>query len=256
VSTLSAKQPKSKPAKSGVVGNKEPSSAKARSVKSKTKAGSEESSKKAPKAEPTKGSVANASPHNTATKTKPAKRSGSKQAYTLPAKQKARLERGEIMVWSQNIKGFEIPRVYAKAILPGTAAKNWKLISDCRILKKIVPAVERVEVRKERSKGQTCWLLVDAPWPFSDLTSVLQYTRQAKADGYAMSFFMIKGDYDRNRGHWSLKPYGDKGDRTLLKYWIHSVPHTTAPNSFIKWGTKSNLKTMFKRLIQVCKKAK
>jgi hypothetical protein len=94
-----------------------------------------------------------------------------------------------------------------------------------------------------------CEVTADAPFPFSDLTSVSRATMtvDAQSGGYTRTWTLIRGDYEVNDGSWSLVPV-DGGTKTRVTYRIHVKPKLTLPDSLIQSAQSSRLPQVIQQL--------
>lgn len=168
---------------------------------------------------------------------------------------RSRLAKGRVVLNVRKMKGFGVPKIITEAVVDAPAAAVFALLTDCRNLRSLVTAVDKVKVLSLTPTKHRCWMHVDTPFPFSDLESTLEYTKRVTPTRRTMSFKMTKGDYSRNRGKWTLTPFDTAGKQTLVRYELHCIPNTRAPNSAITWGTKRNIRDMFGRLRKMTKRA-
>jgi hypothetical protein len=159
-----------------------------------------------------------------------------------------RLARGQVLSRSRKVKGFGVPRFIVQALVNAPPAKVWERLSDCRRLSKILMNVEQLQVLRETKRTQRCRMVFGTPFPYSDITSELDYTRASRDGGFKLSFSLHKGDYLRNRGSWTLTPVGPTGQQTLVRYDLHTVPDLAAPDSMVTWGTRRALTKMMVKL--------
>lgn len=172
-------------------------------------------------------------------------------ARAATARQRARdakLAKGTILMHTRKVKGFGVPRIISELVINAPPSRVWARVRDCRNLKAVVPALAKIKVQADTPTRQRCWMEVETPFPFSDLESVLDYKRIATPQRFSLSFRMHKGDYVRNRGEWTITAFDAAGKRARVRYALHTVPKTRAPDSAITWGTKRNVRHMLSAL--------
>lgn len=165
----------------------------------------------------------------------------------------AEMLEGEVYVHTQTIKGSDMPKLMAEGIIKATSAELWKVISDCANFSKTMPSIESSKVLGYVNGKKRCELVVDLPWPISDLRSVVDVTLITNKDGsFVRSWTLVEGDYHKNQGEWKLLPRPD--GYTLLKYEVHVEPKVSIPDFIKRAAQKSKLPDMFENLREVMKK--
>jgi len=172
---------------------------------------------------------------------------------TKKAKKRLQLQQGKIVQRQAAVKGVDIPELITEAVVNASLSRVYALVRDCRNSVRLVEAVVRVKRLSHSKTAQRCRLHVHMPAPFSNLESVLDYKLTETLQRCEMSFRLRKGDYLRNRGTWTLRPFGADKKRTLVRYQLHCVPKTRAPDAAIIWGTRRSVKAMFGQLKRLLK---
>ncbi len=164
---------------------------------------------------------------------------------------KARLDKGEIIVRTRKVKGSDMPAAHVRAVIHAPPAKIWSILAFCD---RYTKTMQRVKESKELSrKGNVvlCKVVVDMPWPVSDLSAVTRAVHTVrKGTYYQRKWSLVKGDYKRNRGSWTLTPYDDAGKQTLVVYRAHAEPNISVPT----WIQKAAAKSTFPKLIRHLRK--
>jgi ribosome-associated toxin RatA of RatAB toxin-antitoxin module len=165
----------------------------------------------------------------------------------------AEMLEGEVYVHTRTIKGSDMPKLMAEGVIKAAPAELWKVISDCANFSKTMPSIESSRVLGYVKGKKRCELVVDLPWPISDLRSVVDVTLTENKDGsFVRSWTLVEGDYHKNQGEWKLLPRPD--GYTLLKYQVHVEPKVSIPDFIKRAAQKSKLPDMFENLRDVMQK--
>jgi len=132
-------------------------------------------------------------------------------AFCLPGlvcAQDARLAKGEVVIKTTEIKGEDIPKVVAKAVIKAPMEKVWALIEKCENYEKTMLNLKSAKELSRKGNAVRCATVIDLPWPMSDLTAVTDAVHTIKpGQSYQRSWKLVKGDFDFNNGSWKLTPF-------------------------------------------------
>ncbi|MSP91513.1 MAG: hypothetical protein EXR79_06890 [Myxococcales bacterium] len=165
----------------------------------------------------------------------------------------ARLAKGEVLVSTREVAGCDLPEVTAQAVVDAPPEKVWRIIDDCNQYKRHMP---RVSASKElERKGTTiqCEVTVDMPFPLSDLTAVTQAEHVVGPPRWSRTWKLVRGDYDRNEGAWTLTAFDAAATRTRVTYRLLVAPKTLVPNALVKKAQLSTLRDLMNRLREAVK---
>jgi ribosome-associated toxin RatA of RatAB toxin-antitoxin module len=167
----------------------------------------------------------------------------------LVAPQAVAVDPSAVQVRTTAVKGSDMPRITAKAVLSQPPEKVWKVISDCSKYKGRMARVVAARLVKKEGNKHTCEVTVEMPFPFSNLTATTEATHEESAEGMSRRWKLVKGDYKRNEGSWEIKPV-DGGKKSEVTYTLHVEPNITLPNSIIEAAQKKSVPDLFVRLEQ------
>jgi ribosome-associated toxin RatA of RatAB toxin-antitoxin module len=167
----------------------------------------------------------------------------------LVAPQAVAVDPSAVQVRTTAVKGSDMPRITAKAVLSVPPEKVWKLISDCSKYKGRMARVVAARLVKKEGNKHTCEVTVEMPFPFSNLTATTEATHEETAEGMSRRWKLVKGDYKRNEGSWEIKS-ADGGKKSEVTYTLHVEPNITLPNSIIEAAQKKSIPDLFVRLEQ------
>ncbi len=152
-----------------------------------------------------------------------------------------------VEVRASAVKGSDMPKITAKAVLSQPPAKVWGIISDCAKYKGRMPRVAAAKELKKEGNKHTCEVTVEVPFPFSNLTAVTEAVHEEGPDGMSRRWKLVRGDYKRNEGSWEIKPV-EGGKKSLVTYSLHVEPNTSLPASILEAAQKKAIPDMFVRL--------
>lgn len=163
--------------------------------------------------------------------------------------QNARLEKGEVIVVSQEVKDSDIPRVVATAMIKAKPEEVWALIEKCDNYTQTMQRVLKSKEISRKGKQVRCEVQVDLPWPLDDLTAVTDAVHTVRPGQlYRRRWSLVSGDYDFNNGSWEIRPYGDDPTRSLVTYTLHVKPKTAVPDAIKAKAQQSSLPDLFEHL--------
>ena len=153
-----------------------------------------------------------------------------------PATVEDRLAAGEVIVTPHRVEGFAIPALTVDAVLDAPPERVWALVDDCYGYRNTMPRVaESVETERVGTRSICKWKVV-MPFPFSDITTVVEAKSVATPARWQRDFHQISGDFVRNEGYWRLERFGADGKRTRVSYRLHAVMSSMVPDGFVKRG--------------------
>jgi hypothetical protein len=158
------------------------------------------------------------------------------------------MQEGEILVTTQEVKGYDQPMLVAQGIFNCPPQRLWEIIKDC---KKYPTTMQMILSAKElSSKGQEfrCEILVDLPWPMDDLRSVSDAKHIEKAPLFFQRYWsFVEGDYLTNQGSWTLIGL-ENGTKTWAYYEVLAIPKSSIPDFLKNAAQKTKIPSLFKHL--------
>lgn len=160
----------------------------------------------------------------------------------------ARIAAGEVVVVSRNVPGCDLPEATVHAVIDAPPAAVWKIIDDCANYKKtMVRIIESKELSRNGNVTQ-CQVTVEMPMPISNLTSVAEATSVQNGATYKRTWKLVRGDYKRNEGSWTISPYDAEGKRSRIVYRVLADPNISVPNFIIKKAQAKALPDMIEKI--------
>jgi hypothetical protein len=97
-----------------------------------------------------------------------------------------------------------------------------------------MPGVDSSKVQRSRANNAICDVVIDVPFPLSNLRSVTNIIERDRADGgFDRHSMLLRGDYLHNNGYWILLPH-ENGKKTLVVYDIDFNPDTIIPDFILR----------------------
>ena len=85
----------------------------------------------------------------------------------------AKLDRGEIIVYSRIVKNSSTQEVVVKAVLEAAPVKVWRLVSRCNDFTWTMPRIKKSRQISRKGNRIVCTTTVDMPFPYKDLTATI-----------------------------------------------------------------------------------
>lgn len=161
----------------------------------------------------------------------------------------ARLAKGEVLVRSEKVEGADMPVTHALGVVNAPPEKVWAIVSDCNNFTKNLPRI--AEAKELERKGDTvvCRVVTKLPFPLKNLAGVTRAVHEVSAgERWTRTWDLIEGDYEYNRGAWTLTPFAGDPKRTLVRYRIHVQPKISVPSSLIRHSQTRALPELYERL--------
>ncbi|MCB9557602.1 MAG: hypothetical protein H6707_15950 [Deltaproteobacteria bacterium] len=164
-----------------------------------------------------------------------------------------RLEKGDVIVYTEPVKGADQPAVVVKALINAPPEKIWPIVSNCDDYEKTmvrVPYAERLaykDLGNGRAEG-VCRVKIDMPFPYSDITGDTKFVHKIGNGKWLRTWTLLKGEYKYNRGMWYLHYYKGDKKRTMVVYRALAIPKAWIPNWVRKMAQKKSLPDMIRKI--------
>jgi hypothetical protein len=167
----------------------------------------------------------------------------------LPSDQMARLTKGEVLEFFEDVPNSPIKTAKAIALFPDVPEAVLYVLFDVGKYKNILPRVKDSRVTKYQ-KGHTFAVIeTDLPWPFKDCWAYIELARQNKSNRtFEVKWWMLNGNMKNYTGSALIEPWDKDGKQSTLTYRFFALPNVTAPDSTISDGVKTVAVTIVKRL--------
>lgn len=167
----------------------------------------------------------------------------------LSAADVAKINRGETIVRALTPSGDSGIAALAVASVDAAPAEVWPVLRDCQHFHEFMPRTERSELRGRKGDESICFIEIHMPFPLSNLLSeVLSKESRLPDGGYSRAWSLRKGNYKKNTGSWTIHPWGDAGQRSLLVYRVDTEPDIMIPDAIQRRAQKGSLADMFEAI--------
>jgi len=139
-----------------------------------------------------------------------------------------RLGAGEIVVRIERA-GDGVPKARMEAVIDVPPERVWAVIGRCETYKDRFPRIADSQELSRDGDTVRCRVVIDAPWPLSDLTAITRATHTVAAGTYRRAWVLESGDYEVNEGSWILVPFGADNKRTHAIYEVRAKPRNSVP---------------------------
>ena len=169
-------------------------------------------------------------------------------APTLDQEKTKKLEAGEVIVTM--VKPTDNAGLAARSlgIVHAPTSEVWPVVRDCEHFADFMPHTKK-SAAKEENGDPICFVEIGLPFPFPNLwADTKSLTRQEPSGAYERAWTLVRGNYRRNTGSWTLYPYGEGGKKTLLVYFIDTDPKVAIPDWILRAAQTGSVNELFKSI--------
>ena len=164
----------------------------------------------------------------------------------------AEMLKGEVAIEVIDIPKSPMPKIIAEGIIKVDPKDLWAVISDCANFKKTMSNIMESKFLGYKNGFKRCELVVDLPFPLSNLRSVVDVTLKEDKNGYTRTWKLVEGDYHKNTGEWKLSKRPD--GYTHLRYMVHVEPKVSIPDFIQRAAQKTKIPGIFEDLTELMEK--
>lgn len=158
------------------------------------------------------------------------------------------LDRGEIAVYTREVKDCDHPELVLKAVINAPPQRVWRIVRDCGNYQRTIPRVKASELISRKGTKVACRVTVDVPFPYSDKTSITDAVHTTGPPLWSRVWKLRSGDYRRNEGAWLLRYFRGDRNRTYVVYRVLAVTKAWVPGWIKNMAQKRSLPKMIKRI--------
>ncbi len=136
-----------------------------------------------------------------------------------------------IKTTSTSSKNSNAKVVTCEAQFPHKPEVVWRLLNRFSEFSSYIPRVSAVESLGVSNEKEKLFVMIDVPWPFSDIWNVLSITKEPIVNRLAWS--MLEGNMKKNEGNLMVESK-DQGSLVRMKVSVE----LDLPNWLVVWGTK------------------
>jgi hypothetical protein len=161
---------------------------------------------------------------------------------SLSRAQLARLEAGDVLV---EVVGRERPVSDTLALIDAPPPLVLEVIEDFDHYTEFMPDFTESEIVGREGEYTHCRMVVATPWPMEDRRLTVR-TRSGSLQLDGVDALYSDWDYVEGsgnvvdtEGYWLLLPWGEDGQRTLLRYYLVADLGTWIPDFLISWANEN-----------------
>ncbi|MBW2242185.1 MAG: hypothetical protein JRH01_09380 [Deltaproteobacteria bacterium] len=146
------------------------------------------------------------------------------------------LERGEVVVTQLPPAGGQGYAYKTYGLVEAAPARVWGVIQDCEHLDEYMPRMALAVETEQTETSYVCETEIDLPFPLSNRRNkALSILEQLPGGIFKRHWSLTDGnwDYYRHDGSWTIHPWGEDGERSLLENWIDSWPKNAVPDFIV-----------------------
>ncbi|MDF1562858.1 MAG: hypothetical protein P1V51_07430 [Deltaproteobacteria bacterium] len=169
----------------------------------------------------------------------------------------AKLDQGEVFVWTEKVEGYEHPRLITTAVIDATPADVYEVTTNCDRWVDRMPRMKTGKTVKKTADSHVCESTLDMPFPFSDLVAVTIDKRKEGPDEWYRKWHLLEGkesDYLTLIGSYVFRPFKGDPKRTLLRYEILAIPKSAVPDFIRHKAQMNSMPNLVKRIRDEVKK--
>jgi hypothetical protein len=146
------------------------------------------------------------------------------------------LERGEVVVTELPPNGGNGYAYKTYGLVEAAPARVWRVIQDCDQLDEYMPRMALAVETEQTENSYVCETEIDLPFPLSNRRNKARSILERLPGGiFKRQWSLTDGewDYHRHDGSWTIHPWGEAGERSLLENWIDSWPKNAVPDFIV-----------------------
>jgi Polyketide cyclase / dehydrase and lipid transport len=157
--------------------------------------------------------------------------------------EKKKLEAGEVVVHDLKPTDGKGVTGRALAVIDAPSTEVWPIARDCEHFSKFLP--ETKTSRRSEVNGETiCFDELQLPFPLTNLWAETKtVAREEPAGHFHRDWSFVKGTYKRNRGSWTVVPWGE--NKSVVVYSVDSDPAMLVPDFIIRGAQVGSLPKIF-----------
>lgn len=169
----------------------------------------------------------------------------------LSAADRAKLGQGEVLVYPSTAPGGGVA-AHALGLVNAGVDRVWPVLRDGEKFADWMPRTKSSKlVRADPDGGKVIGLEIGMPFPLKNLYSEVRSTlHDHPSGGHVRRWTLERGTYRRNDGSWTVVPYGDGGDWTLVGYHLDVQLDLRVPDKLLQKAQTSALPQMYDAIRQ------
>jgi hypothetical protein len=166
----------------------------------------------------------------------------------LTEDEKKKLDADEVVI--HELKPTDGKGVSAESIgvVDAPSTEVWPIVCACEHFSKFLPSTVN-SARTVEGGDSICTDEIGLPFPLANLKAdTKSVMREEPAGHYLRAWSLVRGTYRRNRGSWTVLPWGPEGKKSLVVYLIDSDPSILIPDFILRGAQTGSLPKVFEGL--------
>lgn len=119
-------------------------------------------------------------------------------------------------------------------VVDAPSIEVWPVVRDCEYFSSFLPST-KTSSRKIEGEDTICFDEISLPFPLINLwADTKSVWREEPAGYFKREWSFVRGTYKRNRGSWTVVPWGADGRSSLVVYFVDSDPAILIPDVFLR----------------------
>ena len=178
------------------------------------------------------------------------------QAFGLSQAQVKAVQNGELVVMKftpENNAGVSFQAVKRMDVSP---QKLRPVLRECQHFHEFMPHTLKSKMTKRNGNTAVCEMVVDMPFPFDDLRSVVDSKwGETKPGVWRRSWTLIKGSFHRNMGSWTVLN-GPSPNTAYAVYKASVDPKISIPDLILRKAQVNSIPNLMKAVLERAKSGK
>lgn len=130
-------------------------------------------------------------------------------------------------------------------VIDAPSTEVWPVVRDCQYFAAFMPST-KTSSQKEEGGEKLCFDELRLPFPLANLwADTKSVAREGPAGHFHRAWSLVRGTYKRNRGSWTVLPWGADGKKSLVVYLIDSDPSVLIPDMILRAAQTGSLPEVF-----------
>ena len=130
-------------------------------------------------------------------------------------------------------------------VIDAPSTEVWPIVRDCQYFAAFMPSTKTSSL-KDEGGDKVCFDELRLPFPLANLwADTKSVMREEPAGHFHRAWSLVRGTYKRNRGSWTVLPWGADGKKSLVIYLIDSDPSVLIPDIILRAAQTGSLPEVF-----------
>jgi hypothetical protein len=164
---------------------------------------------------------------------------------TLTDDEKKKLDGGGVVIHDRKPTDNKGVSGEALGVIDAPTTEVWPIVRDCEHFSLFLPST-KASARKTEGEDTICFDEISLPFPLTNLwADTKSVAREQPAGHFLREWSFVRGTYKRNRGSWTVVPWGAEGKKSLVVYMVDSDPTLLVPEFILRAAQGGSLPQVF-----------